>query len=278
MKTNLIITLFFAAMAFNLFTNSTNEMPSPCDSPVVGDHSGAPGETNCTGCHSGPVNPDKVNLTFELDGKDSTYKPGTSYLIHVGIQRKGHDKYGFVSTSLDTLNKSKGTYTIINSVTTRKFSSGGRNYISHTPCGADSVDRISWDYTWTAPPTNVGKIKFYISTLVANHDHSLSGDTTYTKVINLFPFQSTDVGNFDTESIKIFPNPATDVITISGLNESKITHLSVTDVTGMKVIEQKIISSAIYKLNLNNYSLSAGMYFLNINTENSSYQKILFKQ
>ncbi|MEO6692989.1 MAG: hypothetical protein ABIO44_11660, partial [Saprospiraceae bacterium] len=102
-----------------------------------------------------------------------------------------------------TLNKSKGTYTIINSVTTRKFSSGGRNYISHTPCGADSVDIISWDYNWSAPPTNVGKIKFYISTLVANHDHALSGDTTYTKVLELKPAMISGIEDNNKASLSV---------------------------------------------------------------------------
>lgn len=181
-----IITLLCISICTCIFISATVTNPAtPCDSPLVGDHSGAPGETNCSGCHSSPVNPDLPMLHFEVESGASQYKPDSTYLIHLKIKRKGHDKFGFVCTSLDPGNIAAGTFSLINNVTTRLFTSGGRKYVSHTPCGADNQDSIAWTYQWKAPSSDKGKIKIYMSMLVSNHDQALTGDTTYTRVLEL---------------------------------------------------------------------------------------------
>lgn len=176
----------FICISMLAFISATISLPvTPCDSPLVGDHSGAPGETNCSGCHSGPVNPDQPKLNFEIENAPTQYKPDSTYLIHLKIKKKGHDKFGFVNTSLDLNNNAAGTFSLINSFTTRLFTSGGRKYVSHTPCGADNQDSIAWTYQWKAPASGQGKIKIYMSMLVSNHDQALSGDTTYTRILEL---------------------------------------------------------------------------------------------
>lgn len=179
MKKIILISLFIGGGIFLV--------SSTCDSPIVGDHSGAPGESNCSGCHSSPVNPDLPELRFEVGDHDTTYMPGMTYLVHVSIVKPSHNKFGFVCSALDTLNSSKGTFALINTAVTRTYSLGGRNYVSHTPCGADSSDRISWEFNWTAPAVDKGRITLYMSMLVANHDHALTGDTTYTRTLSLKP-------------------------------------------------------------------------------------------
>lgn len=187
---------------------------STCDSPIVGDHSGAPGETTCSGCHSAPVNPDLPNLHFEVGSNDSTYIPGNTYLVHLYIIKPGHNKFGFVCSSLDSLNTSKGTFNLINTTTTRKYTMGGRNYISHTPCGADAVDSISWTFNWKAPDTSKGRITMYMSMLVANHDHALTGDTTYTRQISLKPNTANGVNELQSAKANVYPTVFCDVINI----------------------------------------------------------------
>ena len=72
MRKLLTITLWISLIF--ILVSLTPEIIPPCDSPVVGDHSGAPGETNCSGCHSSPVNPDIPDLQFQTGNADSTYK------------------------------------------------------------------------------------------------------------------------------------------------------------------------------------------------------------
>ena len=248
-----------------------NTTLSPCDSPVVGDHSGAPGETNCSGCHSAPVNPNMPDIHFEVGNNDSTYIPGNTYLVHISIKRKGHNKFGFVCSSLDTLNTSKGTFNVINPTTTRKYTLGGRNYISHTPCGADSQDSMEWTYNWTAPATTKGKIKLYMSMLVANHDHALTGDTTYTRVISLFPITSNGINDLGKiQKTNVYPTLFTNEINLEFDNESENTDKEILLVnTFGEIIIRTSKCGSKFTL-LTNHFLSKGMYFLKINYSNTS--------
>ncbi|MBK6861628.1 MAG: T9SS type A sorting domain-containing protein [Saprospiraceae bacterium] len=274
-----ILTIFLIIGTYLIFSSSITKAPSPCDSPFVGDHSGAPGETNCSGCHISPVNPDVPDLYFALDSNQLNYIPGKSYLVHLRIRRVGHDKFGFVCTSLDSLNKAKGTFDLIDSINTRKFNSGNRTYISHTPCGADSQDSIYWDFRWKAPVSNSGTIKIYMSSLVANHNHALTGDTTYTRILTLKPSVPTNSINSDNfEFVKVYPTLFNDLLIIKFDDQfqSKEKQISITDFTG-RVLE----TFSTMDQNISHFFLDcqiSGIYFLQIKTKGFLQTYKLIKQ
>lgn len=248
-----------------------------CDSPVVGDHSGAPGETDCSGCHSSPVNPDIPDLHFEVGNNDTSYQPGDTYLVHVSMVRPGHNKFGFVCSALDTLNSSKGTFTLINTTTTRKYTMGGRNYVSHTPCGADSVDKISWTFNWTAPSTNKGKIKFYISMLVANHDHATTGDTTYTRVLTLSPVTETNVDQPASKATSVYPTVFSTTFTVGFSSQlaGMEKELTLINPEGKVIRKTRCIGTAFNFPSCND--LPGGMYVLNVFCGGVQEKHMLFK-
>lgn len=275
----IVIIKFFALSACLILLSSITKAPSPCDSPFVGDHSGAPGETDCSGCHASPVNPDVPDLYFALDSNQLTYIPGKSYLVHLKINRAGHDKFGFVCTSLDSLHKAKGTFELIDSVATRKFNSGSRKYVSHTPCGADSKDSIYWTFRWTAPASNSGTLKIYMASLIADHDHTLAGDTTYTRILTLrpnIPIKSIDL--LDHQSVKVYPTILNQSLYVEFDNRflGNVKQLSIRDITGLELEsfstkDQKITHSVI------NY-LNSGIYFLQIKIDGSLRTYKLIKE
>ncbi|MBI3518978.1 MAG: T9SS type A sorting domain-containing protein [Bacteroidetes bacterium] len=260
--------------------SATSSIQSPCDSPIVGDHSGAPGETNCSGCHSSPVNPDMPDLHFEVEGNINQYEVDSTYLIHIRIKRAGHSKFGFVCSSLDTTNTSVGTFSLINTTTTRTYTLGGRGYVSHTPCGADSQDSATWTYKWKAPSVNKGKVKIYMSMLVANHDEALTGDTTYTRILQLNPlaFAGIKDQNKDLYKTKVFPTVFTNSYTIefnpTANNEFKT--ISLFDVHG-KLIQKDITKESNYKQEIERI-LESGIYLLKVNYSNKTENFKLFKQ
>lgn len=273
-----IIFIFFGLSATLILVSSTYDTLSPCDSPVVGDHSGAPGETDCSGCHSSPVNPDVPNLHFEIENNNLTYVPGKTYLVRVSIKKRGHNKFGFVSTSLDTLNISKGAFSLLNTVNTRIFNSGGRKYVSHTPCGADSQDSIEWKYNWTAPSTNVGKIKLYMAMLVANHDHALTGDTTYTRVISLSPNLAGRINDkIEFERAKVFPKNFANEINIEFGSQfgNSVKQAVLFNIEG-KMVGQYLTTES--KMVFNTEAIGNGMYLLKIDYNNTSESVKLIKQ
>ncbi len=192
----------------------------PCDSPVVGGHTGAPGETSCTGCHGGTANAGPGSLELTLSDTTFRYTPGETFDATVVIRQIGFDKFGFVGLALkDAGNTTIGAFTIDDAVRTRTFNDGPRKYVSHTPCGADAnpADSLSWTFHWKAPATNVGNITLYVAGLASNHNHGLSGDDTYTLMVHLLP-DSTALGVKDPASenrLRVWPNPVSNLLNIS---------------------------------------------------------------
>jgi hypothetical protein len=269
----------FGAVILLICISSTNGIKSPCDSPLVGDHSGAPGETDCSGCHISPVNPNNPELSFKIENNETKYLPGKSYKVIVSIKRKGHDKFGFVCTSLDSLNQSNGAFSLINSVTTRVFSENKRSYISHTPCSADSKDSVQWTYYWIAPSTSVGKINLYLALLVANHDHELTGDTTYTRVLSLSPENTGIKNNMElVEKSKVYPTIFTNELNLEFSNSYKneLKELFLLNLEG-KIISKLSTNNSIATLH-DNQNLPNGFYFVKIKHEHTIETIKIIKQ
>ncbi len=81
-------------------------------------------------------------------------------------------------------------------------------------------------------------------------------------------------GNAASNQIRIFPNPSTDEINITGLNIKNETDYSIYNITGIKISQTLVISKLNdHLMNLNISSLPAGIYYLVIN---SGEQKKLF--
>lgn len=233
-----IFTVAIIAICCSAFVSP--EVQSPCDAPLVGDHTGAPGETNCTGCHAGTNNSGPGTVTFDIGGGITYYIPGQTYLCSVSIVQTGVDKMGYCCTSLrNSNNTATGTFSLTMPTRTRLFTSGGRNYVSHNPCGADAptVGSNSWTFNWTAPSSNVGNITLYIGALATNHNHATSGDDAYTTSITLTP-SATSVNEIEgiIENVNVFPNPATEFFNISYENLSgEQTKISIVDIVGKMV-------------------------------------------
>ncbi len=183
-----------------------------CDSPVVGGHTGAPGETSCAGCHAGTLNSGSAVIEWNV-GDAGTYVPGTQYTGTVSIKRPGREKFGFSCLALQNSgNVNLGGFGLVETVRTRTYVDGSRNYVSHTPCGADAQDSTGWTFTWQAPATDVGPITIYMGSLVANHNHNTSGDESYTRSITLVAAGVGINENGDGGiGLRAFPNPTTGI-------------------------------------------------------------------
>ncbi len=219
------------AAALLTLANFSPPPPGPCDSPLVGGHTGAPGETSCTGCHGGTVNTGPGSMTLMLSDTTLLYSPGETFDATVVMKQVGRDKFGFVGLALkDAGNTTIGTFTIDDQVRTRTFNDGPRKYVSHTPCGADATppDSLLWTFHWKAPATNVGNITLYLAGLAANHNHALSNDDTYTLTVHLVP-DSTVSGvkvPASTSSLRLWPNPASEGVyfALEGANSGQTIH------------------------------------------------------
>lgn len=267
MKISIYIISFCTLVLIFLASFSMPIAIGPCDSPFVGGHTGAPGETSCTGCHGGQPNTGVGSLDITLSDTTFFYSPGEQFDASVTIRQTGRDKFGFVALALnDANNTTVGTFTIDDVIRTRTFDDGPRKYVSHTPCGADAVppDSLSWTFHWQAPESNVGEITLYLAGLASNHSHSLAGDDTYTLSIKILP--DTIVSGVkdihEDPRLVVWPNPAVDVIHFAFQNSGR-NHLA----HGVEIwnLEGKLISRIHLAHNqISVKDLLNGLYILRI--------------
>lgn len=255
-----------------IFINATKETMPGCDAPLVGGHTGAPGETACNGCHPGTLNSGPATFTFDLG--TTTYVAGQTYTGTVRIGQASMPKFGFSGLALkDSTNTTIGAFSLIEAVRTRTYTDGPRKYVSHTPCGADSANANSWIFRWTAPSANVGNITLYVGLLAANHSHSTAGDFSYTSS-KLLTYQAMS-GINENEikfSYEVYPNPVTDNLYISFDSENKAALLEITiyDISGKKIYYSKTDED---KLNVDISDWSKGIYYVNVKQGTSSVNK-----
>ncbi len=142
---------------------------------------GAPGEPDCTQCHAGTAQDGTAQHTFAvLEGLNpvTNYVPGNTY--NVSLQLATHNvKEGFEATVLDVQNDAMaGTFTGNNGIGTQIVSAGGKDYATHTSASNSSSNQF-WVWEWQAPATDVGPVKFYVASNLADGNGATGGDVIY---------------------------------------------------------------------------------------------------
>jgi hypothetical protein len=172
------LALIFAALSFfNRKASASASGPSP-------SFTNAPGEDNCTACHTSfAVNSGGGNEV--ITGLPTNYLPNQMIPITVTVNHMDAVIYGFELTAVDSLGRNAGTLIeaspqlqIVQGIV------GGniRDYIEHTLEGTAPTQfhTKSWSFTWRAPATRVGKITLYAGGNGANSDGGPNGDYIYT--------------------------------------------------------------------------------------------------
>ncbi|TNE79672.1 MAG: T9SS type A sorting domain-containing protein [Bacteroidetes bacterium] len=156
-----------------------------------GGYTNAPGESNCTSCHSGTLNAtpaNLANLTLSAGFSANGYIPDSIYTVTVSYAQAGINKFGFQITSLRTDNNAfVGIYTAGtgNTKVTTTISGSSREYIQHNSSGTLGSGSRSWTFTWRAPSTNVDTISFYVAVNATNSNGTTTGDQVYAKVFKI---------------------------------------------------------------------------------------------
>ena len=195
---------FFTLMLFINLTLFADD----CSAPLLGaSHSGAPGEVSCAGCHSGNSNSGPGSINYLIGNGTSSYLPSELYTILFSMEEDNVNQFGFQTVALKASNNTNvGTFSLTDTDETRLIeddhNGSDRIYVGHTICGADTdtLGEKQWSFDWLAPDTDVGDIDFYLASLATNHNHSTSGDHTYTQVITL-SYNEVIIGDLDDNGI-----------------------------------------------------------------------------
>ena len=149
------------------------------------NHTGAPGQSNCTSCHGGTVNSGSATRSLVFNGNPNltSYTPGQTYTAVLTINQTGIGTFGFQMISRNANNANVGTFIATNTSETQ-VSNG---YFQHNSGGitAATTGSKSWSFSWTAPATGTGTVSFYVATNAADGTGGTSGDAIYTNVFTL---------------------------------------------------------------------------------------------
>ncbi len=230
---------------------------------ALNGYTGSPGDgNNCTACHS--FSGTAPTPTITLTGFPSnTYQPGQTYNLHLEVTGVNNPKTGFQLTIENSSNAKMGGLTPVDSNTQ---SGQGGNYITHTSSGNTSH---AWDFQWTAPSNAQGNLGVYFAVNIANGDGTSSGDFITTNSINLQE-DTSGIPEISNNSVRLFPNPAIDFITIQ--TDKPVSQINLLDING------KEVEVSIKENKIDVSLLPPGNYFIHIKSEGKNFVKQFIKK
>lgn len=218
--------------------------------------SGSPGDSgnNCTACHAGTANNSNIAITTNIPV--TGYEFNTEYDVTI-TNSGGGSRNGFQVTAERDVNNSRiGTF-ISTSGDTQAAANNSR--IIHTSNGNS---QNTWSFKWRSPASEQGKITFYGSSVSGNGNGSTSGDQVFLgKSGSNSSLSISDARRLDFD---MFPNPASDNVTIQLPTGTENANVEFYDYVGRLALSKKV-SSNNNKVNVND--LSNGVYLLKVVTE-----------
>lgn len=252
---------------------------------------GGPNEQTCaqSGCHTtATLDPGTGVNTLIFPTADSTYVPGQTYSIIIGVKKGDIMKFGFEFVALeDSGNTSAGELVVTDANRTHIISgtvSGKtRKYMTHSTDGTPAIaaDSTSWSFDWVAPDANVGNITFYYITNCTNDNGANTGDALFESAFQIKPETSSSINDIvEGGDIRLRYTKTNHSIEINYTLKisSKVT-LSIFDVQGknLKSIEYAHKTSGNYSDQIElGENVSSGIYTLNFMIDDKMISKKIF--
>ena len=157
-------------MVLILLANSPN--------PPNGYAGNPPNEYYCSVCHYGPGHAIHSTTRLVINGLPESYTPGQTYDITVIVYRPGSARFGFQAIVQDGNNLAQGYFTATGS---NVYVDG--TYVEHQDAPY-ATDSFAFQFTWTAPSSDVGPLYMYTVGNAANGNGNAyeAGDTVFYRV------------------------------------------------------------------------------------------------
>ena len=173
----------------------------------------APGEGNCTSCHSGSTISSGSTwgniVLARTAGSLSGFLPNASNAMTLSFSSSSSTTFGFqlcvLPASASSSSASVGSFSIGSSsdVQTTSSSSPSRSYLMHTATGSSaSSGSKTWNFNWLTPTGFSGGATFYVVMNETDGDNSSSGDNIYVKTFSttVLPVRWLDFSSSETEA------------------------------------------------------------------------------
>ena len=263
-----LFAILFVFSISGLFTDlaMTNSASAP------NGYTGAPGENNCTTCHSGTVNSGSGNISIDFNSGATTYALSSTYNIKVDVNDGSAATYWFSLVALDQHGSNVGIMNITNASNTKTSTQGGKTYVTHV--NANSQITSSWEFEWASPAAGVGDVTFYVAGNASNGGSNNSGDLIYTssKTVN---GPAVGIGdNSNGMEVGVYPSFFKNNINITGLNNNNVV-VSIFNLNGQLVKTFAQETQSVTRLDLG--FLNKGVYVLQINDGKKVHTNKVFK-
>ena len=232
----------------------------------------APGEGNCTACHSTfPLNSGSGSMS--VSGIGGTYEPGQVYDLEIQFDDPAASRWGFELTIIGDDGMALGSVASMDGQT-QTSSTATRDYVKQTSAGTlnGTTGAVTWSFRWTAPAAESGDATIYMVGNAANGNFSTSGDRIYAvnttwseNSLSAAPLPGFAVANLEPN----FPNPFNPRTTIAyELKETQSVRLSIYSLDGrlVKYLEDGLRSEGRHEvhwngLNSRGMAVPSGTYF-----------------
>ena len=144
------------------------------------------GEETCRKCHFDQA----LNArggAVRVEGVPAAYVPGRAYALTVVVRRPGIARAGFEMSARfaagPAAGRQAGAFLARGARMQIGFETGKTvQYIQHTKLGSETLrpGEGRWTFTWTAPASGTGAVRFHLAANATNDDASPLGDYIYT--------------------------------------------------------------------------------------------------
>jgi hypothetical protein len=150
--------------------------------PEDGYAGNPPNRSTCVACHNTfQLNSGQGRL--QLQNLPEAYVPGEAYRLTISLADPNARRWGFELTALRDNNQRAGAISVTDRNTTQLSDPGGNApaYLKHRSAGTfpGQVNSASWNFEWTAPAQDVGRVTFYLAGNAANNSGGTDGDRIY---------------------------------------------------------------------------------------------------
>jgi hypothetical protein len=250
-------------------TDFIDKLSSSVNPPA--SRTGAPGESNCTTCHSGTTQSATGNIDVTFSGAGNEYVVGQSYTITISIAAGA--KNGFEATILDNTNTKAGAFTSGTNYGVTTFA--GREYARHNV----SAGVTSWTINWTAPATDMGDLTLYYAFNKSNNLNNSAGDIIYLGQFNIASavFNTiTEHEKIDQQIVMWYDQAASSLHYNFTILESAHIMLNIQDLSGKLIFQQKsgMHAPGEYQSNLEvTDKPESGIYIVSLFVDNQVFNR-----
>ena len=251
-------------------------------------YTGSPGEQTCINCHNDfSVNSGGGSIAIGAPTMTNwEYVSGTTYNMSVTVARTGNGMFGIAIEALDATNDNAGTLNITDAASTqiksRTVSGISRRNVVHMLDGGLNADSKEFNFSWTAPATNVGPVTFFYSGIAADADGNETGDYVYagsqvanpnTTAINIVKAEA---------STSVYPNPASSFMNVTyTAKQSGTVSMNLFNLNG-QLVQKQIASSSqpgLHTESIRNLNeIPIGIYMLQTIVDGSAnIQKVIIQ-